>query len=191
MLKIDKTTHLAILFTFALSFVVIYLYYAISDVRKVQLEVKQVQEDVASLQKLVTSLNKVKPETVNVPPPVHVDIKTVAEQPSAPAPVCTTATSGDNGSCPAAAPIADDVSVTTDEVRTILDVESDEEADIVPSTPPPEPPKAEAPKETKDVAATLASMSYDELREVCKKNNLSTKGTRQVLLARLQEFASQ
>lgn len=51
MFKIDKSTHLLILFTFAIIFVVVYLYYTIMDVRKMQKEIKTLSEDVLALKK--------------------------------------------------------------------------------------------------------------------------------------------
>jgi hypothetical protein len=189
MFKIDKTTHLAILFTFALAFVVIYLYYTISDVRKVQLELKKVQDEVVGLQKLVTTLNTVKQECVvapvAIPPQVQVDIKAIPE----PEPVVI---------------VEDDESVTSEEVHNILDATSDNDAEEDTPVPAPVPTAAPAqfvastsvvepiPIAADQSAGTIdfSSMKYDELRDLCKKHGLSTKGTREILLARVMESLS-
>lgn len=54
-MKLSGSTHMTILFSFALVFVVIYLYYTINDVKKMHGDIKKVQSDV---QTLTTTLNK-------------------------------------------------------------------------------------------------------------------------------------
>lgn len=56
-MKINSTTHMTILFTFALVFVVIYLYYTITDVRKMSAELKKVTQDIQTLTATVSKLN--------------------------------------------------------------------------------------------------------------------------------------
>jgi hypothetical protein len=56
-MKINSSTHITILVTFALIFVVIYLYYTITDVRKLSLELKKVSVDVQTLSNSFTKLN--------------------------------------------------------------------------------------------------------------------------------------
>lgn len=50
MFKLSKGTHFTIIGTFAVVFIVIYLYYTITDVRRLQLEVSMLSKKVASLQ---------------------------------------------------------------------------------------------------------------------------------------------
>lgn len=57
-MKINTTTHLTILFTFAIIFVVIYLYYTIIDVRKISLDVKKLSQDIAKLNNELTEIKK-------------------------------------------------------------------------------------------------------------------------------------
>jgi hypothetical protein len=51
MFKLDKNTHMMVLFTFSLIFIVVYLYYTITDVRKMQKEVKRLSDELLKLQK--------------------------------------------------------------------------------------------------------------------------------------------
>lgn len=62
-MKISSSTHLTILVTFALIFVVIYLYYTITDVRKMSVELKKVTQDV---QTLSSSFAKVSNDLIEV-----------------------------------------------------------------------------------------------------------------------------
>jgi hypothetical protein len=53
MFKIDKSTHMMIMFTFAIVFVVVYLYFTITDVRKMQRDMVRLSEEVLNLQKML------------------------------------------------------------------------------------------------------------------------------------------
>lgn len=57
-MKINTTTHLTILFTFAIIFVVIYLYYTIIDVRKISLDIKKLSQDITKLNNELTEIKK-------------------------------------------------------------------------------------------------------------------------------------
>lgn len=201
MFKIDKTTHLAILFTFALAFIVIYLYYTISDVRKVQLELKKTQDEMVGLQKLISTISggatgATCPITpVTIPPQVatvHVDVKSISNENASPIDASVAvADVGANAAANVGANVEADEeeSVTSEEMQHILDAASDNEAEDVSNTVDV---PTEAPMTTVASVASVASvdfsnLKYDELRDLCKKHNLSTKGTREVLLARVME----
>ncbi len=62
MAKLNKTTHLMILFTFAIVFVVIYLYYTIGDVRKMSSEVKRLTGEVSKLNQDVQNILAIMPK---------------------------------------------------------------------------------------------------------------------------------
>ena len=57
-MKINTSTHLTILFTFAIIFVVIYLYYTIMDVRKISLDIKKLSQDITKLNNELTEIKK-------------------------------------------------------------------------------------------------------------------------------------
>jgi len=56
-MKINSSTHMTILVTFALVFVVIYLYYTITDVRKMSVELKKASQDIQTLSTSVAKLS--------------------------------------------------------------------------------------------------------------------------------------
>jgi hypothetical protein len=56
-MKLNASTHLTIIFTFALIFVVIYLYYTIIDVRKVSSDLNKITKELQSLSTSVSKLN--------------------------------------------------------------------------------------------------------------------------------------
>ena len=66
MIKINKTTHISLLFTFAVVFISVYLYYTIVDVKHLKRETKKLMEDVGGLTKLATELTKRVTDTMNV-----------------------------------------------------------------------------------------------------------------------------
>jgi hypothetical protein len=62
-MKLSGSTHMTILFSFALVFVVIYLYYTINDVKRMHEDIKKVQTEVQSL---TTTVNKLNTDVVEV-----------------------------------------------------------------------------------------------------------------------------
>lgn len=60
MFKLNKSTHMMILTTFTLVFVVVYMYYTIKDVKKMYSEVKKNTQDIQALQSLVKEVKDVK-----------------------------------------------------------------------------------------------------------------------------------
>jgi hypothetical protein len=58
MLKLNKSVHFNILTIFAIVFVCVYLYYTISDVKKIAIEVKKHSQDIANMITSLTTLSK-------------------------------------------------------------------------------------------------------------------------------------
>ena len=200
MFKLDKNTHMMVLFTFSLIFIVVYLYYTITDVRKMQKEVKRLSDELLKLQKEPPV--QIKPVTAPTPAP--------ATAPINPVPIVE---------CKQVEPSADinihedDGSVFTDEIRETLECTDDDEdidlqniinsadkqtfgvADVVAGAAVVEVGAvAEAVVEAVvDVGAVaideadILQMKYDDLKELCKKRNLSQKGAKDVLIKRLLE----
>lgn len=151
MFKIDKSTHLLILFTFAIIFVVVYLYYTIIDVRKIQKELKTLSEDVLALKKLQAQENQATLHEEEQKRVIPIVLATETEP-------------------ELDFEVDEDESVHTEEVQAVLDVE---EQDV----------SEELPEQELD----LSALKYDELRDLCKKLNLNQRGTKEVLLKRLEE----
>ena len=57
-MKISSSTHMTIIFTFAIVFVALYLYYTITDVRKMSVELKKTTQDLATMTTTVAGLTK-------------------------------------------------------------------------------------------------------------------------------------
>ena len=58
MFKINKSVHVMILLTFAIIFIVIYMYYTINDVKKLGLEMKKNSQDIQNIVSTLNNLNK-------------------------------------------------------------------------------------------------------------------------------------
>ena len=58
MLKLNKGLHFNILTIFAIVFVCVYLYYTISDLKKVAVEVKKHSQDITNIATSLATLNK-------------------------------------------------------------------------------------------------------------------------------------
>ena len=122
MFKFNKSTHLTIISTFAIVFIVIYLYFTITDLRKLQNEVSKLSKQVQTLQEqqsMVTSCSVPVPEpTLTFNPVVNGAMNNI--------PVMT----------PVKIEVEEDASsVGTDEIKNLLDQEESEENVEKPETP--------------------------------------------------------
>lgn len=200
MFKLNKTTHLMILFTFAIVFVVFYLYYTINDVKRLSSDVRKLSTDVSKLNQdltnIIGSLGSLKndvPAGVKVNPLV-VPISVPVVEPQVEAVVGTKGTElvlesdsedEDDGS-----------SVNTDELKKIItenDIEDEQEQE--PETTEleqhsdPEPEVESDPvQELLKEGINFKNLKYEELKDLCKKNSLSTKGTKDQLISRLESI---
>lgn len=190
MLKVNKSVHFNILTIFAIVFVCVYLYYAISDLKKIAVEVKKHGQDIANIVASLTTLSKEvgdlkKCASACKAPKVHV---TVSEAPAAPPPTSETRLSSSD----------DASSVDTDDVKNLLgDIHEEdevEEAGACDAQAAPDSPSSEATPEAAVAAAEpakdYASMSFEELKAECKAAGLSAKGAKDSLVKRLEEARS-
>lgn len=202
MFKIDKSTHMLILFTFALVFVVVYLYYTITDLRKMQKEVKRLTDELAALKAGTGANAKVQvlsPAAAAVPapqpsPPVGAQQAKVVVKQLAPEPVADDASSvasdeirealkgsDDEDEKPAVAPVPSGAKEEEGDGEEQEDAEINIE-DLI---------AAPAAKDATGEAATeitldiLGKMKYEDLREYCRKHGLSQKGNKDVLMSRI------
>jgi len=56
MMKFAKLNHMSIITLFAIAFIVVYLYYTISDVKKIHSEVKRMGQDIDKLNQSITNI---------------------------------------------------------------------------------------------------------------------------------------
>jgi len=178
-MKLNKSVHFNLLCVVAIVFVCVYLYYTISDVKKVAIEVHKHSDELAVLAKELAELKKkaaacsgvgggvcAKP-TVDLNK-LMVEAVAAAVAGGEAAPVVVTE-EGEG----AAASIAN-----TEDMKKFL-----EDADTA------EVPAEEVQVEVKNYAAMtleeLKNQKHEDLREYCRANGISAKGTKEVLAARI------
>lgn len=202
MFKMDKKTHLTILFTFAVLFIVIYLYYTIRDVRKAQVDIKKLQDELSVVKVLATTVGSLQTDIEDIKNTKHIrtniDVCTLAPPSQvieAKEPVSLQETNDH-----------DDVSsVDTEEIRDILDGEDNEEdGDTEDNESSEDNENSESNEETeqdkegdvtevaeKNIPTTtpesLKNMKVDELKDLCRSYNIPSKGNKNDLLVRIFE----
>ena len=181
MLKLNKGIHFNILTVFAIVFVCVYLYYTISDLKKIAVEVKKHSTDIANIVNNLAILNKdfgeLKKKAAACPVAgacaLKPQINIVAAQP-----VVQVAEAAPGA--PPPEPEDDASSVDTNDVKNLLsDIPDGDDVD-------------DEPHENVDAPAAKAvvnwtDMTIEELKKECKSAGLSTKGTKDVLVGRLSE----
>ena len=141
MLKLDKNTHLMIIVTFSLIFIVVYLYYTITDVRNMQKTIKKLTDDLVIVSQKVHTLEDKcvqsfsKQQACN-PAPKQDTLKDNGKKGNVVSvtqvvvnetlPIDTTYVSCED---------EDDQSVLTSEVREVLECTDDEEDGVVGDVP--------------------------------------------------------
>lgn len=205
-MRFNKFTHLSLLVVFAIIFIVIYLYYTISDVKKIHQEVSKLTRDMeflnGSLQQMTAALLT---NTMPMATPGSVlDIQTVSHV----QPAKLETESVENPSTPAVAPEQvqesnddDDDEVASQELQQIMEsIKDDEEQeeqnasspnvdinsiDVVDAT--------ESITNKHSVAIEkltmeeLKKVSYDDIKKYCKEHSINTKGTKDVLIYRIAQ----
>ena len=184
MLKIDKTTHMMILFTFGLVFVSVYLYYTIIDVRRVQTEMKKLVEE-NEVRKAATS------KEIEALSNAIMQLSVKAPQTKAASEVCEV--KHDRVQVVEMIPVEktldkDDDSVITDDIRKSLDCDTDDDnVDVEIEAILDSDPEGKKKSDTEMSIARLQAMKYEELRDLCKDLGISYKGVKDVLYKRLHD----
>lgn len=233
MLKLDKSIHFNILTIFAIVFVCVYLYYTISDLKKIAVEVKKHSQDITNIITNLATLNKdiadikknnggscqvgaggaesaanaKKPSAV-VPKVTVTVVKTSADAAASAVAAATTTTDNavyDDQDLLNEIDAADADSVNTIEVKKMLsclpgdddddDLDESPVADVLAAVEDvPSHELADAlegsPYLADEITLSLKDLSVDELKKqtldtlktYCKENNLSTRGTKDVLI---------
>ena len=176
MFKLNKYLHMLILMTFTIVFIVVYLYYIIRDMKRMYQDFKKQAADVQTLQATVSEIKSavemVLYGTGTAPAAAAIAVTTVC----APAPEAVSMP-------PAAIDNIDTESVESEDIRKLVEDGDDEVAE-------------EAKEEAKEDASSdepehpltkdeVTSMKLDQLKQVCKKHNISTKGSRETLINRI------
>ena len=184
MFKLNKNTHIMLLFTIAITFVSVYLYYTVMDVKKLNGDVKKINDNVANITTIVTKMN----HEINSLKKHHGDVNHhVLEELNKIVGFASEQPSKDE----AEENEEDDDSVDSGEIQKIL--EADDDIEEVGNSEDEEDGKVEDVLENSmeqpviDVE-NLKNMKFEELKEICKKHDLSQKGTKAVLIERIEEF---
>jgi len=187
-----------ILFTFALVFITVYLYYVITDIRKLQSEVKKIHEEtesrkqqhakeIESLTTAIVQLSKdakpLKQSTVTE----CADVAPVCNMPQVKEiPVVAKTESVAKSVTSESIVIDDNESVMTEDIRETLNCDSDDEGVDISSVLEPSP---ETHSDTSlPSVEDIQSLKYEELKELCKTHNLSTKGNKEAIMNRVRDF---
>ncbi len=186
-MRLAKLNHLSIITLFAIAFIVVYLYYTISDVKKIHSEVKRMSQDIEKLNQSITNI------TTSILPMLSFPTPTSSPQ----VPLVTknqivVATANNEGNEDS----DDDVSVGTQELTKIMetiededtkfDIDVDGDGDVVKVE---EPKKVDVEKTTSIgtlSAEDLKKVPYNDIKKYCKKNNIDDKGSKEVLIYRIK-----
>lgn len=192
-MRFNKFTHLSLLVVFAIIFIVIYLYYTISDVKKIHQEVSKLTRDMeflnGSLQQMTTALltNTIPISTPSAPP---ANIET--EPPVAALAPEQVQESNDD----------EDEEVASQEIQQIMEsIEDDEDQELNSTslTPNVDINSIDAVDVTETVTSKqsvtlenftmeeLKKVSYDDIKKYCKEHSINTKGTKDVLIYRIAQ----
>lgn len=192
-MRFNKFTHLSLLVVFAIIFIVIYLYYTISDVKKIHQEVSKLTRDMeflnGSLQQMTTALltNTIPISTPSAPP---ANIET--EPPVAALAPEQVQESNDD----------EDEEVASQEIQQIMEsIEDDEDQELNSTSPTPNVDinSIDAVDVTETVTSKqsvaienltmeeLKKVSYDDIKKYCKEHSINTKGTKDVLIYRIAQ----
>jgi hypothetical protein len=173
MFKLNKYLHMLILMTFTIVFIVVYLYYIVRDMKRMYQDFKKQAADVQTLQATVS------------------EIKTAVEMVMYGAgPAVTTAAIAVTATETVSPPMTNHIgnvdteSVESEDIRKLVEDGDDAEEDAPPLVPEAKEEDVTAHEHplTKD---EVMSMKLDQLKEVCKKNNISAKGSRETLITRI------
>jgi uncharacterized membrane protein len=163
MFKLNKYLHMLILMTFTIVFIVVYLYYIVRDMKRMYQDFKKQAADVHTLQATVSEIKSaVEMVMYGAAPAAAAAITTVTATEAAPPPNVETE------------------SVESEDIRKL--VEDGDDAEEEAPAPAEEEVAAEEHVLTRD---EVMSMKLDQLKEVCKQNNLSAKGSRETLITRI------
>lgn len=187
MMNFNKSTHLLILFTFAIIFVVLYLYYTINDVKRMSNELKKVNADIQKithdLQGLAGSFNNlnssnnllIQKQTQQLQP--HTTTVIEVEKHTKNVPIINQIHSDDESSDD-----DDATSVNTEELKNIINdnvIEDDDENNEE---------NVEELVVKSDSEGDLRKLKYEDLKDLCKQKGISSKGTKEQLIVKLKEL---
>jgi hypothetical protein len=206
-MKMNKLNHLSIISLFAIAFIVVYLYYTISDVKKIHSEVKRLTQDIEKMNMSISNITTTILPMLSFPVQTSNDTDKMTTNATY-TPQCIQKTFN----MPMKEEDKDTESVGSQELHNIMETIDDEEKpkdveDI-------EDGEEETTMEEKfditepvqnnidtvdNIITTnittdlntlsveeLKKLSYADIRKFCKMNNIDDKGTKEVLIFRIK-----
>jgi hypothetical protein len=191
-MKIDKSTHMLILGAFVLVFVIIYLYIAITDIKRLKIEVQVLQKDLTTL---LDSTKCILPKQEGVavqaqceflPLPVLTPVQSMNQKVETPTPILDEEEDDE------------EESIDADEIKMMINEDDDdeEEEEIVEEDEEVE--EMEEVQEEEEVETvveeiatdtptidSIRKMKYEEIKDLCRKKGISIKGTKEQLIEKL------
>lgn len=183
-MKFNKLTHFMIIVFLAVTFIVIYLYYTIKDVKKISADVQKLSKDVLSLSQSISSITSsllthapvcyapsTGSTTLNPPPPITPpNVQITVQQSFQP----------DDES------VVDDlhqIIETIDDETTKEDTEGN--VDILTVSEEKEVAEKEDQEQPKIDAKELKNLSYEALKKYCKEHGIDSKGNKDALISKI------
>ena len=211
-MKFNKLTHLSIIVVLAVMFIVVYLYYTISDVKKIHNEVSKLTLDIEKMNQSISNITSTlmplvggyqvyqQQQQCNLPsrpvPSVQVQpkpITTTVEDDASSVDSVELHTIMETIDDEETTPVEDAVDAATSASDVIVEsVPVDDSIDITQITPEmTSVEKINTPYEgVVDLSSLsvddLKKVSYEDIRKYCKEHNLGYKGTKDVLIYRIK-----
>ena len=206
-MKLAKLNHMSIITLFAIAFIVVYLYYTISDVKKIHSEVKRMGQDIDKLNQSITNITtSILPMLTfpsAAPAPTTAQYQPATRQQTQPQPQTQEQQDEDDASVGSheltkimetidveESVDADDVDESSTakyniDTTTSVVVEDTASNTFVPTIVDVQPLAA-----TVDIgslsAEDLKKVPYNDIRKFCKSNNIDDKGSKEVLIYRIK-----
>jgi hypothetical protein len=207
-MKFNKLTHLSIIVVLAIVFIVVYLYYTISDVKKIHNEVAKLTDDIT---KMNTSMSNISSTLTLLLTPAQCQPSQaggVCNMPQAQiTPIPVEVQQDDASSVNAQELMAiietieDEKTEVKEEVHEVVDEvvheEVHEEVNDVANLDDIEEMMPQEPQTLKDLSSSITDLSmlsiaelksvpYDTIKKYCKSNGIDNKGTKDVLIYRIK-----
>lgn len=188
-MKFNKLTHFMIIVFLAVTFIVVYLYYTIKDVKKISTEVQKLSKEVLALSQSISSITTT---LINQAPVCYTP--SVPSAPSAPSSTQTVPQASSIQVTVQEGIILDDESDNVDDLHQIIETIDDENAqapgnvDILQlnTEDAPQSTEQELTKPTSKLdAKDLKSLSYETLKKYCKENGIDAKGNKETLISKI------
>lgn len=205
-MKFSKLNHLSILTLFAIGFIVVYLYYTISDVKKIHNEVKRMSQDIDKLNQGISNI------TTSIIPMLSLSCPTETPQASHKQVVSSSINNNISSTSPIEV-VDDEASVGSQELTKIMETIDDEDMelditqkydidgidekeqepvvlteDTIPNINIPS--LVVQPSTTVDIASLTAEelkkVPYNDIKKHCKKHNIDDKGSKEILIYRIK-----